>query len=470
MSFNLSIKNFGKLIDADLRIGKFTVFAGPNNTGKSYVSKLLYSLFDVMNADHALMYFNMLSRPIRDDLERLSGSAFSGKEENAASIVKMESFLDTMGNFFDPEYSNQREKNWWDTVIEYGNRLKTEHVQLLRSLDKWAREEGTFAAYRTYERPLERMGENVSNLHSALTTTARDFTMDGIKKRVAQNLSRNFQTGSLSNLINDQTQPAKIVLDNVGEFTIENTRSVNFSIDDETGFRELQEYSRVIYLESPLYWKLKSPLEEVRMTPRFRYRRGREALGGVPGYFYDLIRALKVEYPEEDGHEDFKDLYERLTSKDIMDGRLMISETGDLQFEDNKEGVSLSLNLVAMGVVNLGILALLIERRIIDEGSFLFIDEPGAHLHPAWQVKMAKTLLELSRLGVNVVIATHSMNILKFLEVEVKEHPEYAEQIELNRFSRDGIISRDSLDFNSQISKIMKELTTPFAELYYRGL
>ena len=469
MSFNLSIKNFGKLIDADLRIGKFTVFAGPNNTGKSYVSKLLYSLFDVMNADHALMYFNLLSRPIRDDLERLSSTVFSGKEERVVSFFKMESILETMGSLFDPEYSHQREENW-DIVINHGKLLKTEHVQLLRNLDKWVREESTFAAYRTYQRPLERMGENIDSLHSALTTTARDFTTDGIKKRVAQNLSRNFQTGSLSNLINDQSQPAKIVLDNVGEFMIENTRSVNFSIDDEAGFHELQEYSRVIYLESPLYWKLKSSLEEVRMTPRFRFRRGREALSGVPGYFYDLIRALKVEYPEEESHEDFMALCERLTSRDVMDGRLAISETGDLQFEDNKEGVSLSLNLVAMGVVNLGILALLIERRIIDEGAFLFIDEPGAHLHPSWQVKMAKTLLKLSHLGVNVVIATHSMNILKFLEVEVKEHPEYAEDIELNCFSRNGIVSRDSLDFNSQISKIMKELTDPFAELYYRGM
>ena len=46
------IQNIGKLIDAEISIGKFTVFAGPNNTGKSFVSKLLYSLFNAMNANH----------------------------------------------------------------------------------------------------------------------------------------------------------------------------------------------------------------------------------------------------------------------------------------------------------------------------------------------------------------------------------------------------------------------------------
>ena len=53
MSFKVAIKNIGKLADAELRIGRFTVFAGPNNTGKSFVSKLLYSLYHAMREDYA---------------------------------------------------------------------------------------------------------------------------------------------------------------------------------------------------------------------------------------------------------------------------------------------------------------------------------------------------------------------------------------------------------------------------------
>ena len=44
MAFDLKIKNIGKLADANLRIGQFTVLAGPNNTGKSFVSKI--AVFD----------------------------------------------------------------------------------------------------------------------------------------------------------------------------------------------------------------------------------------------------------------------------------------------------------------------------------------------------------------------------------------------------------------------------------------
>lgn len=38
----------------------------------------------------------------------------------------------------------------------------------------------------------------------------------------------------------------------------------------------------------------------------------------------------------------------------------------------------------------------------------LFIEEPEAHLHPEIQVKLTEYLVELSKLGVKVVITTHS--------------------------------------------------------------
>ncbi len=47
----LHIRNFGKLSRADVRVGNFTVLAGPNNTGKSFVAKLLYSIFNALNVD-----------------------------------------------------------------------------------------------------------------------------------------------------------------------------------------------------------------------------------------------------------------------------------------------------------------------------------------------------------------------------------------------------------------------------------
>ena len=42
----LHIENFAKIANADIEINGITVIAGENNTGKSTVGKILYSLFD----------------------------------------------------------------------------------------------------------------------------------------------------------------------------------------------------------------------------------------------------------------------------------------------------------------------------------------------------------------------------------------------------------------------------------------
>ena len=56
------IKNIGRLDDATIFISQFTVFAGPNNTGKSFVSKLLYSLFAAMSSkDLGINYLRVLA-------------------------------------------------------------------------------------------------------------------------------------------------------------------------------------------------------------------------------------------------------------------------------------------------------------------------------------------------------------------------------------------------------------------------
>ena len=145
---------------------------------------------------------------------------------------------------------------------------------------------------------------------------------------------------------------------------------------------------------------------------------------------------------------------------------MSLSQNGELTFiEENRQT---PLSATASGIVNFGILALLLERNVLSKGFVLFVDEPEAHLHPAWQVIMAETLFELSRQGVNVVIATHSADILKWLEVHVKKNPDNEQLVALNQFPANGREVED--DFETRIAKIKQELTKPFSDLYLQGL
>ena len=70
---------------------------------------------------------------------------------------------------------------------------------------------------------------------------------------------------------------------------------------------------------------------------------------------------------------------------------------------------------------------------------------------------MAECLFELARQGVNIIIATHSVDILKWLEVHAKKDPEYKSLIALNQFPVDNEKNRD--DFEEKIDRIIYDLT-----------
>ena len=221
-------------------------------------------------------------------------------------------------------------------------------------------------------------------------------------------------------------------------------------------FQNKQLFPEAFYLESPLYWKLKSALESIKLDSRSPFG---ASLNGVPDYFYDMAVALRrrrIEHP-------FAGIHESLHK--AIDGRISLSEAGDLEFQ--KEGKSISLSLTSAGVANMGMLALLIERGALELGSFLFIDEPESNLHPAWQIEIAAFLFELARQGVNVVISTHSMTILKWLEVHVKEKPEDRELVRLNKFPPDAEWNDD---MDSVMAEVKQSLTKPFSDLYIKGL
>ena len=471
MAFKVKITNIGKLADAEIHIGDFTVFAGPNNTGKSFVSKLLYSLFNAMNANHAETHLNNLIKPVKNTLWRLMAPVRHDRGGHYDKAIRSW------------QYSLNKKFKKLETLVKeasiegFNNEILEDLIPLLISQIETIEQTAADVPQSFIKTMPKHVRTDWDRLTNSLTelkeklhrTDAEDFIVAGIEYEIRQNLILNFQVPNFSALQREESSPSKVAVEDFGAFELSHW-GLEFQIDT-SWIKQLQDYSRVLYLESPAYWKLKTALEDIRDYPVSRFGE-RERLSGVPGYFYDLGRALKFEYT---GEMAFPDVYAKLTCEHVIGGRIAISETGDLSFREN--GRNFSLPVTAMGIANLGILALLIERKVLDEGTFLFIDEPEAHLHPAWQVIMAESLFELSRQGVNIAIATHSVDILKWLEVRVKKNPEDEQRIALNHFSATGVnhFNADNEDnakddFETKMAKIKQELTKPFSDLYLEGL
>ena len=486
MPFTVQIRNLGKLADASVRIGRLTVLAGPNNTGKSFFSKAMYSVFDAMNANPVEIAVNNELAPLRLTLTRLNRATKdwarlmahkSDKEDAPApsplphltpmieSVARVASVAASCslngGANADEDVANfelpypELEQAVADLEEVFGF-FKPE-------LEEWIRPNQNRVVFRRLLGGLSvgQIAEYVSSVRRVGEQNRSGLVINGISSKVSDEFSENFQIEDLTDLIGANGESAAVEIDGVASFSIGASANLGFELT-HVGLLDLQRFSRVIYLESPVLWKLKTGLQILGRRGGWRLPELNE-VPPAPGYFYDLVNALGTKYR---GEEVARQEVQRL-AKEVVRGKIVLNETtGELQFAEVGAPKPRSLSIVSTGVANVGFLAMLVEKKIVDKNSFLFIDEPEAHLHPGWQVEMTRLLFALALEGVHVVIATHSSDILERLSALVKKHPGSEEIVALNHFSRNGVNVGGDKEFRKQMGGILKELTEAFSDSY----
>ncbi|MBD2770169.1 ATP-binding protein [Hymenobacter sp. BT664] len=73
----------------------------------------------------------------------------------------------------------------------------------------------------------------------------------------------------------------------------------------------------------------------------------------------------------------------------------------------------LEMNMVAEGIRKFAMLERLLRNGVLTPENVLFWDEPEANLNPKLLREMATVLAELARQGFQIILATHSMGLLK---------------------------------------------------------
>lgn len=101
--------------------------------------------------------------------------------------------------------------------------------------------------------------------------------------------------------------------------------------------------------------------------------------------------------------------------EDAMQGAIELDRNGRFYLK-NASG-RMELPLVAEGLRKLGMLSRLIATGALLDKGYLFWDEPEANLNPRLIKQVAKTILDLSAMGIQVFIATHSLFLLRELEI-----------------------------------------------------
>lgn len=108
-----------------------------------------------------------------------------------------------------------------------------------------------------------------------------------------------------------------------------------------------------------------------------------------------------------------------LVLTDILGGE--VREEGDKYYLFDNSGRQTAISMVAEGLRKFGTLQKLLANGSLTKQTTLFWDEPEANLNPALLRKLAAILAELARQGFQIILATHSMGLLKEFHILSRE-------------------------------------------------
>ena len=132
-----------------------------------------------------------------------------------------------------------------------------------------------------------------------------------------------------------------------------------------------------------------------------------------------------------------------------------------------KGGQSLSTSLTAEGYRKIGMLHRLLCNGSIIPGTtgVLLWDEPEANLNPKLMKKLVQVLLELSRNGQQIVLATHDYVLLKWLDLLTDKGKE--DHVRFHALYRDPKTEKMAVESADSYSLISKSaISDTFAELF----
>ena len=137
----------------------------------------------------------------------------------------------------------------------------------------------------------------------------------------------------------------------------------------------------------------------------------------------DFLKQI-INYDERRVSSDEMRGIAKVLEDEVLRGEIMVKRPAggypEFRYRPQKSEHALRMSHSSAMVSELAPLVFFL-RGVVRPGDTLIIEEPEAHLHPAAQTKVALTLARLVRVGVRVIITTHSNWLLEQISNLVRE-------------------------------------------------
>lgn len=412
---NIEIENIGLFKKASAEISGLCVIAGVNDTGKSTLGKIVYSVVQGIKR-HSI-----------DVIEEKQFRIFSMTDEIFYLVRRL-----TIGDEKKSELENAFLPPQFVREISIDPNLAFEkRINILQPFSE--------------EKSISLAIKNLEMLRNIVLTEKSKKEL--IKDSIYASLLSEFD-GKFCSEFTDRISKISIKEkeQTILEIKFSNNKVLSFSMDYDLVFND------ATLIDTPIIMQLSNIMKVLPSRLRTINRTKNDNL--IPLHWRDLHNKLVgANYAFDDG--------ETTTLDKLIDGSMAYDkESESFQYRkvvDNTR-FDVSATNTASGVKALSILNLLLKGGQINTRSLLVIDEPEVNLHPGWQIEYARIISLLVDSGVTVIVTTHSPYMIDAFKTYDKLMRLESKFYLANKCDK-GLAKFD--DYTSRVDELIESLAEP---------
>ena len=361
----LKISNFAKIEEADIKIDGITVICGDNDTGKSTIGKILFSIFN---------YDNFRNEKVQNDFRRklyqiLIKDLFKGTIEHY--------YFDIMFNIYNS--------------IDYPyNKINSEKIyNILKENipDKIFQDINDETVYKA-----------INNILEVMSVSEDKLTFE-----IMSSYFGNIFENQVNNLFNKNSN-AELELE-----IKKQKMNIEFKNDECVKFEsDFYIIHNAFYIDNPFIVNyVNSDID----TDNFILKKTIDDF---------ITNDNKNVFDSVKNKEILEKVYDVLNS--VMNAKI-VNKDDDFYLHYNENDIEIKLGNLSAGLKSFVIIKRLLENGSLNEKDVLILDEPEIHLHPKWQLIYAELIVLLQKyFNLTITITTHSHYFLEAINRFSKRH------------------------------------------------
>lgn len=431
----LTLDNIGNVKYAEIEINGISVIAGQNGTGKSTISRSLFSIFSA-NYDLINKISNDRMKAINNYLEGyFSDIEINRKKSSEIGIVRrinsstfytelIKIISETLVTIFGQNYSEHNYESIKDIIID--------------SINEFNKRNSKYFVLNVEDVDLNVISENVKEIlsqsdQSIFNQILTDHLTDEFHNQI--NNIYNPLTGIISLKIKDEQINVKINQNRATADKLINFRTDVVYIDDAAAIVD-NKFSNKL-LSNKFFKKFFNKFDSLDHNTHLM-----EQLEDERNNTYTL-RAKTTDRLDS----VFNKINDTLNT-DIVNSS-----------EDEEDEKKLNIINYSSGMKTFYLIKSLIENGVIRENGTLILDEPEVHLHPEWQLKFAEIIVLLQKeFGLHILINSHSPYLVEAIDIFSKKHG-------INNSVKYYLAKNDIKDVTESIDKIYEQMYVPLNRL-----